>query len=166
MGRVNKVKSFVVIGIYLMLVGCTSSRVYQDPSTVFYEIEGQAEITNSKEAEDAVQVIERNLQYAQDEDMEGYLSTIVSKAHENTQSELEIFFELYDIEHTILSIEVMDQQSDQMLIRVEQQSVAVDVRPEAEQYRDHISEANHTLIIEDGQWKIAETTMTNTDFIE
>lgn len=159
-------KNLLLIGISFILFGCTTNRVYQDPSSVSYEIEGQSEITDSKAAAEAVDVIEQNLQYAQEEDMNGYLSTIVSEAHENTRSELQMFFELYDIEHTILRVEVLDQQLDQMLIQVEQQSVVIEAVSEAEQYRDHVSEANHTLVIENGQWKIAETTMTETYFIE
>lgn len=159
-------KYFLALGSLLFLIGCTPSRSYQNPTEVSYEIEGLAEVTDQKAAEEAIQVIEKNIQYAKEEDMEGYLSTILSSAHENTRTELEDFFEEYDIEHTILSIEVIDQKADQMLVRVEQQSVAVHIKEGAEEYRDHVAEANHTLVLEEGEWKIAETTMTDTHFIE
>ena len=33
-------------------------------------------------------------------------------------------------------------------------------------YRDHITQAHHTFVLENGQWKIKETVMTNTEFID
>lgn len=150
------------------LMGCNVLNevpTYQDPDTVEYTIETENN-TIDEEARTAVQVIEDNLTYAQEENMEGYLSTIVSSAHEETEAELTPFFEEYDLNHTILSVEILEREEDIMLIRTEQQTVMVDSVEEAEPYRNHIAEANHTLVKENGEWKIEETIMTDTIFLE
>lgn len=152
----------------LFLTGCSPSKTaeYINPEDVSYEVQEETEITDREAVQEAVQVIEDNLAYAEEEDMDGYLSTIVSSAHENTRSELEAFFELYDLEHTVLGITVLEQDEESMLIEVFQQTVAVDQAEEADDYRDHLGVANHTLILEDGEWKISETVMTDNFFIE
>lgn len=152
----------------LFLTGCSPSQTaeYINPEEVSYEVQIETEVTDREAIEEAVQVIENNIAYAEAEDMDGYLSTIVSSAHENTRTELEAFFELYDLEHTILSITVLEQEEDTMLIEVFQQTVAVDQAEEADDYRDHLGVANHTLVLEDGEWKISETVMTDNFFIE
>lgn len=157
-------KIILLITAGLFLAGCNSVPVYQDPETVSYSIEG--EYNNAEDAQEAVQVIQNNLNFAQEENMEGYLSTLVSSAREETEEELAPFFETYDLEHTVLSIEILDQEEKRMLVKTEQQAVMVNSIDGAEQYRDHIAEANHTLIKEDEEWKIEETIMTDTLFLD
>ncbi|MFL2134115.1 hypothetical protein [Desemzia sp. FAM 24101] len=158
----KKVLLLVIAGIFL--TGCNSVAVYQDPKTVSYSLEG--EYDNTEDAQEVVQVIQDNLHYAQEEDMEGYLSTLISSAREETEEELFPFFESYDLEHTVLSVEILDQEENRMLIKTEQQAVMVDSVDGAEQYRDHIAEANHTVIKENEEWKIEETIMTDTLFLD
>lgn len=149
------------------IAGCNALNevpTYQDPDTVEYTI--NSEDTINEEVKAAVQVVEDNLRYAQEENMEGYLSTLVSSAHEETKAELTPFFEEYDLNHTILSVEILEQEEEIMLIRTEQQTVMEDSVEGAEPYRDHIAEANHTLVKENGEWKIEETIMTDTIFLE
>src|SRR5699024_6325003 len=103
---------------------CHQVPSYQDPNTVEYSIEGDYEI--DQDIKEAVKVIEKNLKYAENKDMNGYLSTIVPDAREETEKELASFFEEYDLEHTILSVEVLEKESDIMLLRVEQQTIVLD----------------------------------------
>lgn len=153
--------------ILLFLSGCGPRTLsYKDPETVSYEIVEKTEVTDSKEVEEAIKVIKKNLKSAENEDMEAYRSTIIKSAHGDTTEELEKFFEDYDLEHTVLGVTVLEQEEDTMLLQVTQQSIATDVAEGAEEYKDHIAVANHTLLKEDGQWKIAETTMTDNYFIE
>jgi|SRR5690625_589496 len=148
----------------LFLSACQSVPSYQDPDTVEYSIEGDYEI--DKDIEDAVRVIEENLEYAEKEDMEGYLSTIVPSARVETEKELSSFFEEYDLEHTILSVEVLEKESDVMLLRVEQQAVVLDSAEGAPTYRNHIAEANHTMVKVEDTWMIEETIMTDTFYLD
>lgn len=158
-------KNIFLFGIsVLILTSCTSPSTYQNPEEVSYSIEGQFD--QPKDVEEAVQIIENNLKYATNEDMEGYLSTIVNVGHEETEKELHSVFEDYDLEHTVLSAEVLEQEKDRMLIRTEQQTVMVDFVKDVKPYRSHIAEANYELVKEDGRWKIKETILTNTKFID
>lgn len=156
-------KIYLLCMSILFLTACNSIPTYQDPGEVTYSIEG--EIENQFEVEAAIKVIEDNLDYATKENMEGYLSTIVATGREETQNELAPIFETYDLEHTILSAEVLEQEENRLLIRVEQQTVMLDAVEGAEPYRSHIAEANHELVKEDEDWKIKETIMTDTTFI-
>lgn len=155
----------IILGLLsFFLTACNEVPTYQDPEDVHYSIISDNEIT--KDIEEAVRVIEDNLRYAEVKDMDGYLSTIVSSAHEETREELAPFFEEYDLDHTILSVEVLRNEDDSLLIQTKQQTVMIDSIAGVEPYRDHIAEANHTLIRENGEWKIKETYMTNTVFLE
>lgn len=164
-------KNIQLIGLMLIILfvaGCsaTNTREYIEPSSVSYEVEEETDILDSEAIAAGIKLIQKNLEYAQNEDIEQYLTTIVESAHENTKIELNEFFDFYDMEHTILGITVLEQELEEMLIQVEQQSVAIVSVEEAEPYRDHVSLANHTLVKENEEWKIAETTMTETYFIE
>lgn len=148
----------------LFLMGCQTVPQYQDPSAVSYEIEGK--FSDEQTVEEAVKVIEDNLRYASEEDMEGYVSTIIEVAREDTAAELATVFETYDLEHTLLSVEVLSQDEERLLIRTHQQTVMVNSIEGAENYRNHIAETNYTMLLENGEWKIEETAMTDTKFIE
>lgn len=156
-------KIYLLSILVLFLTACNSIPTYQNPAEVAYSIEG--EIENQSEVEAAIHVVEDNLNYATREDMEGYLSTIVASGREETQNELAPVFETYDLEHTVLSAEVLEQEENRLLIRTEQQTVMLDAVEGAEPYRSHIAEANHELVKENGDWKIKETIMTDTTFI-
>lgn len=160
--------SVLIMGMVCVLMGCVSpeNRQYTDPSTVTYEIEGADEITDQAEVEQAIEVIKENLAAAQDRDIERYVATIVSGARADTRKELIPFFDAYELEHTILGIKVADQQPEQMLIKVLLQTVAIDQAPEADHYRDHVSETNYTLVKENQNWLIAESQVTENEFIK
>lgn len=158
-----------LFSIPLALAGCTPSNTaeYINPENVSYELESEIDVTNQEAVEEAAKVIEINMAAAESEDLDLYVTTIVSKAHENTREELSKFYEQYDLEHTILSINLLEEEEDTLLFEVFQQSVATYTSEEAEgEYRDHLAVAHHTLVLEDGEWKISETAITDTYFIE
>lgn len=154
----------LMLGAVFFLAGCGSVPSYQAPETISYQIEG--ELSNQEEAEKAVQVITDNLAFATSEDIDGYVSTIIESAHEETRKELSPVFEEYDLEHTILSIEILEQEENRMLIQAQQQTIMTSSAEGAPVYRNHIAEVNYTMTIENGEWKIEETAMTDTKFIE
>lgn len=157
-----------LVPLLILLGGCSPAmtRTYIDPSDIKYEVSANTEIIDEEAMKEAVKVIEKNLTFAENEDINGYLSTIAKSDQNNTKSELTAFFRDYDLEHTILSVNVLDQEQTRMLIEVKQQTVLVEAAEGAEDYRDHVSIANHTIIMENNEWKISETIMTETFFIE
>lgn len=158
----------VIAPIMLFVSGCGGPKKisYRDPENVSYEVYEKTKITNNQDLEEAIEVIEKNIEAAEKEDIPTYLSTIIKSGHGDTAKELEEFFKSYDLEHTILGITVLDQEEEKMLIEVTQQSVTVFTAEDADEYKDHVAVANHTLVKEDGQWKIAETAMVENYFIE
>ena len=72
------------------------------------------------------------------------------------------FFAKYDLTHELLSFEVVKQEADSMLVAAQQKTV----NQGQNDYRAHITQAHHTFVLENGQWKIKETVMTNTEFID
>lgn len=123
-------------------------------------------ITNQSDLEEAVAVVQQNLKAATEKDLNSYLDTLIASAQEETGKEMTDFFADYNLTHELLSLEVRDQQADRMLLKASQRTKKIDGQPQKENYRDHLSDANHTLIKEKGQWKIAETVMTSTSLLD
>lgn len=126
---------------------------------------GQVEVTgkieNQTEALAALAVLETNLAAANDKDIERYASTLVPEAREATKKETEKTFAEYDLEHTLLSFEVLSQTDDLLQVKTQQKTINLGKN----KYRNHITEAHHTFVKEDGQWLIKEVSMSNTQFI-
>lgn len=129
------------------------------PVAVTGKISDEAEIVT------AIDVIQTNLDAATTKDIETYVSTLIVSAQVETRNEMGKFFEDYSLEHTILEVKVVKQEPTKIMLKVSQQTLTQQGKKQKKKYRHHISEANHTLIKEDGQWKIAETAMSNTRFI-
>ena len=163
---IKKVIWTFLIGI-VFLTGCANTSgglmYQQDPEKVNYEIEGN--ISDDEAAKDAVEVIETNLYMSQEKDIDEYLNTIVSRAHEQTRKELIHFFENYDLEHTLLSIEIIDQSEDTIRLSTAQQTIVLDAKDGVDEYRNHIAEVSYTLIKENNLWKIEESITNNLIFL-
>ncbi|MEN2768537.1 hypothetical protein [Ornithinibacillus xuwenensis] len=125
------------------------------------DIEG--EVSESGQA--AIDVIHENLKYAEEEDIDPYVDTIASAAREATRTQTTQIFELYDIDYEILNAEVVEEQPDSIVVEVQQQSIATFVA-EGYQFNDNVSVARHTLINEDGEWKISATEILNVENIQ
>lgn len=126
---------------------------------------GQVEVTgkmkDQTEALAAMAVLEENLKAANDKDIERYISTLVPEAREATKKEIEKTFAQYDLEHTLLSFEVLKQTDDLLQVKTQQKTINLGKN----KYRNHITEAHHTFVKENGQWLIKEVSMSNTQFI-
>ena len=126
---------------------------------------GQVEVTgkieNQTEALAALAVLETNLAAANDKDIDRYVNTLVPEAREATKKEIEKTFAEYDLEHTLLSFEVLSQTDDLLQVKTQQKTINLGKN----KYRNHITEAHHTFVKEDGQWLIKEVSMSNTQFI-
>lgn len=109
-------------------------------------------------AEEALDVLYENLDYANDADLDGYLKAIPEEAQEETKAGMEELFAEVDIEFGMLDYEVVVATEDEVQIYVLQTTVA---KEETDLMDDNISEMLHTLNKEDGEWKIFSTEIVN-----
>ncbi|GGI65575.1 MULTISPECIES: hypothetical protein [Enterococcus] len=125
------------------------------------EVEVTGKINNQEEALAALAVLEKNLQAANDEDLDLYVSTLVPSAREATKKEMAAFFEEYDVEHTLLEFKVTKDDGERIQVLARQKTI----NKGSNKYRNHITEANHTFVKIDGEWFLEETSMSDTQFI-
>lgn len=146
-------KKRVIIGTFILalLVGCSNA-------------DDNKESKNSPAVAEVKQVLQNNYTYSQEEDMEGYLNTIVKSGREDTRHELKGFFENYDINYELLSFEVLEEEADRIVVEAEQRAKATFIA-EDQSYHDHIATSEYTFVKEDGEWRISESELTNTELI-
>ncbi|MGQ4242500.1 hypothetical protein ACUD7I_02785 [Enterococcus casseliflavus] len=142
--------------LYFLTTG-SSAPVHAQPSE---KLEMTGNITNQA-AEECLAVLKENLQAASDQDATAYAATLVAAARAETTQELADFFAEEQLQHTLLSFEVVKQETGSMLVAAQQKTIS----PKDSSYRDHITEAYHTFVKEADGWKIQETVMTNTEFL-
>ncbi|KAF1302114.1 hypothetical protein IV487_05390 [Enterococcus saccharolyticus] len=131
------------------------------PLSTDTEVKIEGKITDQEAAQAAFHTLTTNLQAVNDEDADLYITTLVSTAKEETKKEMQTFFDDYDLENTLLSFKVLKQEKNHMLVETQQKTI----NKGKKDYRDHIAEAHHTFVKENGKWVIEETNMTNTHFI-
>lgn len=159
----NRTYKWVLVGFGLLLIG-----LLNQPKPLLLgktPVDVIGSITDETEIAAAIDVIQQNLDAATTKDIDTYVSTLIETAQEESRTEIGQFFEDYSLEHTILEVKVVKQTPSEIMLKVSQQTVTQPGQKQKKNYRNHISEANHTLIKEQGQWKIAETAMSDTRFI-
>lgn len=130
--------------------------------TTIADLQVTGAVTDSSAAQACLTVLKQNLEAASHKDVEDYTATLVASARESTAKEMRVFFAKYNLTHELLSFEVVKQETDSMLVAAQQKTI----NQGQNDYRDHITQAHHTFVLENGQWKIKETVMTNTEFID
>lgn len=111
------------------------------------------------------ELLEENLSYATSENIEGYLSTISQKGHESTKKAMQEFFEHYDVSHTLLDFEILQEESDEIVVKARQKSEGTS-QLDDQDYKNHTAEVLHVFIKERGSWKIKESSITDITFTE
>lgn len=144
-----KLKSLFILLIAGFLIGCS----------------GEIDVEDEVAAEEVKQVVADNIESLNNKDIDGYLDTIIESAHEATRTETEAFFQRYDIEYELVSSNIIEEEEDQYRVEAYQEAKAISV-PIGEEYRDHVAVNIHTLIKENGEWKISESVMTDVHFID
>ncbi|MGX9931875.1 hypothetical protein ACW0KB_11605 [Virgibacillus salarius] len=139
----------LLIGTLLVIMGCSND----DASKI------------SKNASQVKQVLEDNLTYSEDENMDKYLETIVDASREDTKKQLEVFFKDYDITYELLDFKVIEESNDRIVIEAEQRATASFIAA-GESYRDHIAHMEYVFVNESDGWKIASSTVTKTNIIK
>jgi ketosteroid isomerase-like protein len=154
------VSLLAVVSLFFLyfLTTDSSAPVHAQPSE---KLEMTGNITSQAAAEACLAVLKENLQAASDQDATAYAATLVAAARAETSQELADFFAEEQLQHTLLSFEVVKQETESMLVAAQQKTIS----PKDSSYRDHITEAYHTFVKEADGWKIQETVMTNTEFL-
>lgn len=112
------------------------------------------------------EVLEKNLYYATQEDIDGYLSTISKKGHEETKQVMSEFFKEYDVEHTLEAFEIVEKNPDEIIAKAKQKTVSSQQSNNNDSYKNHVAEVLHIFIKENDEWKINESNITDINFIE
>lgn len=126
----------------------------------------QTESTSNKEAASLTKdLLIDNLYYAETKNIEGYLSTIPSKAHEDTRQAMEDFFAKYTVSHRLLEFEVLEASENEIIAKTKQETIGQNDIGD-EEYKNHIAEGLHIFQKIDTEWKITESSITDLTFIE
>lgn len=133
-----------------------------EPTTEKTTVEITGAVADKADAAACLEVLKANLAAANNEDSAAYVDTLVASARQATQKEMAAFFADYDLSHELESFNVVKQDTDSMLVEAQQKTV----NRGKQKYRNHFTQAHHTFVKEDGAWKIQETNMTNTEFID
>lgn len=153
----------IVLGCLFLIAFITAYIDSEDEMEVQSGVAG--DFSDEKEALEVKNVLQLNLKYAEDKDIEGYLTTISSSAHEDTEEAMSGFFNDFTVSHLLLEFEVIEQGQDELVAKAKQQTTG-DTDLEDEEYRDHIADILHIFEKEDGNWKISESSVTNLVFID
>lgn len=142
-----------------LLTACTTDEI-SSPQSMSADNQ-----THSTDALIIQELLEENLSYATSENIEGYLSTISQKGHESTKEAMLDFFEHYDVSHTLLDFDIVQEESDEIVVKARQKSEGTS-QLEDQDYKNHIAEVLHVFIKEQDSWKIEESSITDIIFTE
>lgn len=117
--------------------------------------------------EELTTLLFENLEFAQNEDFENYLSTLASEIRENEDNieQVRSLFENFDLEYEILNFEVLSIEEDHAVVKVVQKTVATYVA-EGWEFTDSIVTAQHTFIKEEDGYKFFTTEVLSTEVVE
>ncbi len=113
-----------------------------------------AEDINEESAEAALDVLYDNIDYANDQDVDGYLKAIPEQEQETARKTIEEMFAEGKLEFEIVEHVVVSADENTVEIGVVQTTVAVD---DIDGFEDNITEILHTLVLEDDEWKIDQS---------
>lgn len=151
----------LMIGI-VILVNLNQANTISKATNLEEVVTIEGKVTNEEDAKEVLTLLENNLEAINQKDMSTYLNTLITSAQAETKKEIEPIFKNFDLENTLLSFKVVKQNDQQIIVKTKQKTV----NHNNHDYRNHIASANHTFIKQDGQWKVKESIMTNTKFIQ
>lgn len=128
-----------ILFVGIVSIGCSRGRIFNFQSTNATEQKYSADVLIVQE------VLEDNLNYATSENIEGYLSTILQKGYDSTKEAMLNFFKDYEVSHTLLHFEVVQEESDEVVVKVRQKSEGSGQLKDAE-YKNHIADVLHVFI--------------------
>lgn len=114
-------------------------------------------MTEEELEEIALAVLEANVKYAETEELDKYLNTLSSEANnEETIASIEELFDAFNLDYDLLDVEIQSITHEEATIFVTQKTVATEI-VDGYQFKHHIVDATHTLINENGNYKIYTT---------
>ena len=123
----------------------------------------QAEKKKSVE-ELAKEVIQNNLKYIEEGNVDKYMSTMHpdSPVYERTEKVMEKVVETYDLDYKVKEAKVINKTKDEVQVEV----VQITKKINGPQFRDNKTKAVHILRKNDkGQWKIYNTKINNIEYL-
>lgn len=121
-------------------------------------------IVNEEDAKNVKDILHHNLIAVNEQDINGYLDTIVKSGHQDTEEMMVDFFKTHKIKQSLLKFEIEKQTNNEIIVRSKQKITGTSTLKE--DYRNHIAEILHVFVREDNSWKIKESSMTEIEFIE
>lgn len=127
--------------------------------------EGTIELTEEQKGQ-VEKVINDNAKYAEEEDLDAYMNTIVKaqRENENNITEVKNLFDNFDADYTISDFSIEEAYEDAVIIKVKQKIEFTDIA-EGYEANDSLSDIAHTLLLEDGEYKLYATRNINTEII-
>ncbi|MEW6077727.1 MAG: nuclear transport factor 2 family protein [Thermodesulfobacteriota bacterium] len=110
-------------------------------------------------------VIENNVTALQEENVEKYMSTLHpdSQGYARMKAICPQIFQIYDLQHKLIDIKVLDVSGDTARVRTTQEARRI---AGPENYRSNRSTMVHTLKKDQGQWKIFQSDQESMENIE
>jgi len=107
-------------------------------------------------------VIKDNAKAMEKEDLKGYMASIYADAslYDSTENMIAQVFEMYELDIKIKDIEVIEIDGDEARVRVVQRTRNKNSQP----FQDNVTTSVHTLIKDDGDWKIKYTEVEDIDY--
>lgn len=106
-------------------------------------------------AKKVVEVFLLNVEAAEKEDMELYLSTVISNLVEVLKDSIEPVFEQFNLTYNVVGdIEVVSVAEDLSKVEIKVTQDTLKVEPN-QAFTDNRLTANHTLILEEGEYRLA-----------
>lgn len=113
---------------------------------------------------EVISLIKKNLEYFNEEDIDGYINTISSESpvYEPTKIAIEQAFELYDLKVTLDKIEVLEIDDEIAKVQVTQTTK----KEEGPEFKNNKTIAVHTLIKTEDGWKVSNSDIKNIEYID
>ena len=131
-------------------------------------LDAQVKEVQSEEAikQSVLDLIALNFQALEEEDLELYMNMIyrdvANELYEETQNLVEFLFAEYDLEYEWYDPEFISIDQDEVILRLRQISRVV----EGSAYRDNESTIVHTIKIQNGLWKFAESEVESVIYLD
>ncbi len=119
---------------------------------------------DQEEKDEIVAVVERNLEATEDEDIDAFSETMYQDhpEFELAVEETKQMFEEFDLEYELEILDVSMVDDETATVEFEQETRAIN----GEDFEDNIATGVHELRTEDGEWKIYETEITDSQPLE
>lgn len=109
-------------------------------------------------------LVNKNADYLNEEDLDGYISTLnlPSSELEEQKDLLSQIFQIYDLNIEIESIDIEEIKDDSAKTRIVQTTKKIDGE---KPFQDNRLELRHTLTKIEDEWKISNTEILNTEYL-